>query len=186
MIPSKKDAPEGASKVFSEAGNAVIIYGSEGVGLTGSQKLAAACGELLMQTGHFGRANNGLMAAWRSGNTQGAWDMGFRPTEDLHTLRAKLSKAGLLFIAGADPAGDDPDLARAVDLAAFVIVQELFLTETAKRADIVFPAQAFTEREGTYTNGERRVQRFYQAVPAPEGTRADYFHRCPDRPACRG
>jgi NADH-quinone oxidoreductase subunit G len=171
LIPSKKGAPEGASKVFSEAANAVIIYGSEGVGLTGSQKLAAACAELLMQTGHFGRANNGLMAAWRSGNTQGAWDMGFRPSED---LRGKLSKAGLLFIAGADPAGDDPDLARAVDLASFVIVQELFLTETAKRADIIFPAQAFTEREGTYTNGERRVQRFYQAVPAPEGTRADF------------
>lgn len=174
LIPSKKDAPEGAAKVFSEAANAVVIYGSEGVGMVGSQKLAAACAELLMQTGHFGRANNGLMAAWRSGNTQGAWDMGFRPSEDLHTLRAKLSKAGLLFIAGADPAGDDPDLARAVDLASFVIVQELFLTETAKRADIVFPAQAFAEREGTYTNGERRVQRFYQAVTAPEGTRADF------------
>ncbi len=171
LLPNKKAAPEGPAKVFAEAANAVIIYGSEGTGLIGSQKLAAACAELLLQTGHVGKANNGLMAAWRSGNTQGAWDMGFRPSED---LGAKLSKAGLLFIAGADPAGDDPDLARAVDLASFVIVQELFLTETAKRADIVFPAQAFAEREGTYTNGERRVQRFYQAIPPQAGPRPDF------------
>jgi NADH-quinone oxidoreductase subunit G len=171
LIPSKKVAPEGIAKLFAEASNAVIIYGSEGLGLGGSQKLAAACAELLLQTGHFGRPNNGLMAAWRSGNTQGAWDMGFRPSQD---LSGKLAKAGLVFIAGADPAGDDPDLARAVDLAAYVIVQDIALTETAKRADIVFPAQAFAEREGTYTNGERRVQRFYQAIPPLEGTRIDY------------
>jgi NADH-quinone oxidoreductase subunit G len=171
LLPNKKAAPEGLAKVFAEAANAVVIFGSEGVGLQGSQKLAAACAELLLQTGHVGKANNGLMAAWRSGNTQGAWDMGFRPSLN---LREKLSKAGLLFIAGSDPAGDDPDLARAVDLASYVIVQELFLTETAKRADIVFPAQAFAEREGTYTNGERRVQRFFQAIPPLEGPRPDY------------
>jgi len=149
----------------------VILYGSEGIGLGGSQKLVAACAELLLQTGHYARPNNGLMAAWRSGNTQGAWDMGFRPSQD---LSGKLAKAGLVFIAGSDPAGDDPELARAVDLAAFVIVQDIALTETAKRADIVFPAQAFAEREGTYTNGERRVQRFYQAISPLEGTRPDY------------
>lgn len=171
LIPSKKVAPEGIAKLFAEASNAVILYGSEGLGLGGSQKLAAACAELLLQTGHFARPNNGLMAAWRSGNTQGAWDMGFRPSQN---LSQKLAKAGLVFIAGADPAGDDPDLARAVDLAAYVIVQDIALTETAKRADIVFPAQAFAEREGTYTNGERRVQRFYQAIPPLEGTRIDY------------
>jgi NADH-quinone oxidoreductase subunit G len=41
----------------------------------------------------------------------------------------------------------------------------LFLTETAKLANIVLPAQAYTEREGSFTSGERRVQRFYPAVP---------------------
>ena len=45
------------------------------------------------------------------------------------------------------------------------MVQELFLTDTARLADVVLPAQAFIEREGTLTNGERRVQRFYPAVP---------------------
>jgi len=54
-------------------------------------------------------------------------------------------------------------LTSAADLRrlGFVVVQELFLTETAKAADVVLPAAAWSEREGTYTNGERRVQRFY-------------------------
>jgi len=171
LLPGKKSEQPEATLAFSGAANALIIYGSEGLGLQGSQKLVSSCMELLIKTNHFGRANNGLMAAWRNGNVQGAWDMGFRPALD---LKSKMAQAGLLFIAGADPAGDDPELARAVDLAAFVIVQELFLTETAKRADIVFPAQAFAEREGTFTSGDRRLQRFYQAVPPLEGTRADF------------
>jgi NADH-quinone oxidoreductase subunit G len=54
------------------------------------------------------------------------------------------------------------------------VVQDLFLTETAELADIVLPAQAHTEREGTFTSGERRVQRFYQ-VTRPQGeTKADF------------
>ncbi|MBA4380568.1 MAG: hypothetical protein C0393_07845, partial [Anaerolinea sp.] len=52
--------------------------------------------------------------------------------------------------------------------------QELFLTETAKIADVVLPAQAYTEREGTFTSGERRVQRFYPALPSRGETKADF------------
>jgi NADH-quinone oxidoreductase subunit G len=57
---------------------------------------------------------------------------------------------------------------------AFVIVQELFMTETAKRADVVLPALSFAERDGTYTNAERRVQRFYAALPVKGDARADW------------
>jgi NADH-quinone oxidoreductase subunit G len=57
---------------------------------------------------------------------------------------------------------------------AFVIVQELFLTETAKRADVVLPAVSFAERDGTYTNAERRVQRFYAALPVAVDARPDW------------
>jgi NADH-quinone oxidoreductase subunit G len=55
-----------------------------------------------------------------------------------------------------------------------VIVQDLLENATTEAADVVLPAQAFSEREGTYTSGERRVQRFYQAVPPPEETRPDF------------
>jgi NADH-quinone oxidoreductase subunit G len=160
-----------AAEALSQADNAVILYGSEGLGLAGSTSLAHACARLLEQTNHTGRPNNGLIAVWPEGNTQGAWDMGFRPAED---LAARLRGALVAYIAGADPAGDDPSLAQALELAAFVIVQDLFLTETAKLADVVLPAAPFTEREGCYTSGERRVQRFMPAVPARPGPRADF------------
>ena len=74
----------------------------------------------------------------------------------------------------ADPAGDDPKLAEALKAAKTVIVQDILETATTELAEIVLPAAAYTEREGTYTSAERRVQRFYPAVPAHPGTKADF------------
>jgi len=152
-----------AARAFAQAENGVVIYGSEGLGLTGSRALAQACANLLIATSHIGRPNNGLLAVWAAANTQGAWDMGLRPLADLPSA---ISAGKAVYIAGADPAGDDPALQQALEEAAFVVVQELFLTETARLADVVLPAMAFTERDGSYTSGERRVQRYYPAVPA--------------------
>jgi len=151
---------QAAAQAFANAENSVILYGSEGIGLPGSQALAQACANLLISTNHTGRTNNGVLAVWSRPNEQGAWDLGFQPRNNLkQTLRA----AKALYVVAADPAGDDPALAETSD---FLVVQDLFLTDTAKLADVVLPAQAFTEREGSYTSGERRVQRFYPAVPA--------------------
>jgi NADH-quinone oxidoreductase subunit G len=79
-----------------------------------------------------------------------------------------------VYVAAADPAGDVPALAEALNAAKFVIVQDILPTATTALADLVLPAQAFTEREGTYTSAERRVQRFHPAVPARPGTAADF------------
>jgi NADH-quinone oxidoreductase subunit G len=79
-----------------------------------------------------------------------------------------------VYIAGADPAGDDPALEKALKDAKFVVVQELFQTKTADLADVVLPARAYSERDGSFTSGERRVQRFYPAVPPLGETKADY------------
>ncbi|HTX79151.1 MAG TPA: molybdopterin-dependent oxidoreductase, partial [Longilinea sp.] len=171
FVPGHKSAYPEVAEAFTQAENAIIFYGSEGLGLEGSRALSAACAELLVRTNHAGHVNNGLVAVWPDGNTQGAWDMGFRPAADLDE---KLAKAGLVLIAGADPVAQDPHLAESLKKAGFVAVQEMFLTKTAQLADVVFPVQAFTEREGTLTSGERRVQRFYPAVPPLEGTRPDY------------
>ncbi|MBN2500337.1 MAG: NADH-quinone oxidoreductase subunit NuoG [Anaerolineales bacterium] len=159
-----------AAKAFAEAENAVVLFGSEGIGLEASEILAQSCANLLVATGHIGRPNNGLLAVWDKGNAQGAWDMGFRPSP---TLAADLA-AEVVYVAGADPAGDDTDLEKALRKANFIVVQDLFLTETAKLADVILPAQAFTEREGTYTNAERRVQRFYSSIPAISGPKPDF------------
>ncbi len=165
-------AQEEAARAFAEAENAIVIYGQEGLGLEGSRDLAQACANLLFLTGHTGSPKNGLLAAWQRVNDQGAWDMGFAPADDLQTVFAQARAA---YIVAADPVGDQPLLAEALEHTAFVVVQELFLTETAKRADVVLPAQAYVERDGTYTSAERRVQRFYPAVPPiAEGVRPDF------------
>ncbi|MBC8505913.1 MAG: NADH-quinone oxidoreductase subunit NuoG [Anaerolineales bacterium] len=152
---------------ISDAENALVFYGSEGIGLETSQALANACANLLAKTNHVGKPNNGLVAVWPRANTQGAWDMGYRPGADL-------AKAKVLYIAGSDPVGDDPSVAEVITKAEFVVVQELFLTKTAELADVVLPVQAQTEREGTFTSGERRVQRFYPVVLPKGETRPDF------------
>jgi NADH-quinone oxidoreductase subunit G len=160
-----------AAQDFAQADNAIIFFGSEGTSLESGQHLAQACANLLIITDHIGKANNGLIGVWERANTQGAWDMGFQPDEDLEgTLRS--SKA--LYVVASDPAGDDPALVEALESVEFLVVQELFLTDTAKLADVVLPAQAFIEREGSLTNGERRVQRFYSAVPKIGQTLPDF------------
>jgi NADH-quinone oxidoreductase subunit G len=160
-----------AGKAFAEAEDALVFYGSHGLGLQQSTYLARAAAELLVKTGHTGKANNGLVPVWPRANSQGAWELGFRPALD---LAAKLRQAKVAYVAAADPAGDDPALAAALDEAEFIIVQELFLSETAMRADVVFPAAAYTEREGTFTSGERRVQRYYPAAKPRGSVRPDF------------
>jgi len=145
-----------------------VLFGSEGTSLAASQALAQACANLLIATGHIGRPNNGLLGVWSRANEQGAWDMGFRPQPD---LQQAMKTARALYILAADPAGDDPLLA---ETGEFLVVQDLFLTDTARLADVVLPVQAYTEREGSYTTGERRVQRFYPGLPEPAGMKADF------------
>jgi NADH-quinone oxidoreductase subunit G len=160
-----------AVEAFAKAENAIVFYGSEGIGLETSQRLSQVCAELLFKTKHVGRPNNGLIAAWHVGNVQGAWDMGFSP--DLELVNS-IKKAGVAYLVGVDPAGDHPNYERALETADFVVVQDLFLSESAKLAHVVFPAQTYTEREGTFTSGERRLQRFYSAVVPLAGPLPDF------------
>lgn len=151
-----------AASAFRDAQDAVVLYGSEGMDLLETSDLAKACAHLLISTGHVGRPNNGLLGVWPRANDQGAWEIGLRPRQDL--LNA-LQAASVLYIAASDPVGDDPAFHSAFGKGKFVVVQDLFLTPTARLADVVLPAQAWTEREGSYTSAERRVQRFYPALP---------------------
>jgi NADH-quinone oxidoreductase subunit G len=158
------------AEAFAKAENAIVMFGSDGLGLEGSSNLAAACADLLVKTGHTGKPNNGLIGVWQKANDQGAWEMGFRPEPDL----AGMLKGKTVYIVGADPAGDNPTLEKALKNADFVVVQELFQTKTADLANVVLPAHPYTERGGTITSGERRVQRYYPAIPPLGKTKADY------------
>jgi formate dehydrogenase major subunit len=82
-----------------------------------------------------------------------------------------------LYIFGEDPAVADPNIAHVqsgLEKCDFVVVQDLFLTETAKYADVVLPGASFAEKDGTFTNTERRVQRIRKAVNPPGEARPDW------------
>jgi len=172
-------------EAIKSAKNLVVFYGADGLGLNGTSALAEACAELVKNrasTTGFDALNpplstGGLVGVWSTPNQQGALEMGFAPCPDL----ASELKDKTVYILAADPAGDDPQLAEALKAAKTVIVQDILATETTKLAEacpegrgIILPAAAYTEREGTFTSGERRVQRYYPAVPARPGTKADF------------
>lgn len=184
-----RDAILAAADVLVKANNLVVFYGAEGLTFSETDILARLLANLLLiENGEsrVGRVNNGLVAVWPHGNTQGAWDMGIRP--DLGPGYALLDEPGLdaaailsgvvdgrlkaLFVLGSDPVGDG--LIGGRGELEFLVVQELFMTKTAEMADVVLPAQSWAEREGTYTNGERRVQRFYPAIRPLGESRADW------------
>ncbi|MGD0821365.1 MAG: formate dehydrogenase subunit alpha [Desulfomonilia bacterium] len=82
-----------------------------------------------------------------------------------------------LYIMGENPLMSDPDTAHiehSLSNLDFLVVQDIFLTETAALADVILPAASFAEKEGTYTNTERRVQLSRKAVSPPGQARADW------------
>ncbi|MFN2224213.1 MAG: NADH-quinone oxidoreductase subunit NuoG [Candidatus Promineifilaceae bacterium] len=185
---------QAAADALIEANNLVIFYGGEGLDYAETDALARMLANLLLlkrEDGnqgqpHAGRVNNGLIAVWPHGNTQGAWDMGVvphlgpgyqrleSPGRDAAQILAAAAEGQLkaLYVAGADPVGDGQLADR--DQLEFLVVQELFMTETAEMADVVLPAQSWAEREGSFTSGERRVQRFYPAIQPLGECRADW------------
>jgi len=85
------------------------------------------------------------------------------------------------YIMGENPLVSDPDLAHAkagFDNLDFIVVQDMFLTETAQLADVVLPARCFAEKDGTFSNTERKVQRVREAVTPPGEAKYDWEITC--------
>ena len=83
-----------------------------------------------------------------------------------------------MYVMGENPAMSDPDLHHAREALAHLehlVVQDLFLTETAKYADVVLPASAWPEKDGTVTNTNRQVQIGRVALPMPGDARQDWW-----------
>jgi predicted molibdopterin-dependent oxidoreductase YjgC len=82
-----------------------------------------------------------------------------------------------LYIMGENPALSDPNLnhtRHALEKCEFLVVQDIFMTETAEFADVVLPGASFAEKDGTFTNTERRVSRVRQALTLPGQARQDW------------
>ncbi len=163
-----------AGQLIKEAKDLIVMFGDErpypimvkGEYTSAGRAFAQACANLVIATDHFGRPNNGLLPLWLHNNTQGVYDM-------LAANGAQWTNADglkVLYVVGSDPIGEAHNLPK----CDFTIVQELFLTATAQQADIVLPALSFAERDGTFTNAERRVQRYYKALPSMGQAKADW------------
>jgi predicted molibdopterin-dependent oxidoreductase YjgC len=90
-------------------------------------------------------------------------------------------KVKAMWIVGENVAMSDPDshhVVEALERLDFLVVSELFMTETAQLADVVLPAVSFAEKDGTFTNTERRVQRVRKAIEPIGEARADWEIVC--------
>jgi NADH-quinone oxidoreductase chain G len=191
------DDMKAAAALLAGAKTPLFIYGPEAARGERGRATAVALHNLALLLGHADRV--GYVGA--DGNSQGARDVGLLPgvLPGGQPLSEAAARKALGQIWGAEPPtepgltytemvaggvralyvmGDNPAAlpaaAEALRKLDFLVVQDLFLTETAQLADVVLPAVSFAEADSSYTNLERRVQRAPQGIqPAGEG-RADW------------
>jgi formate dehydrogenase major subunit len=109
------------------------------------------------------------------------WKTDLNPNSGL-TIPEMIDESGknikFLYIMGENPMVSDPDVRhveKALKSLDFLVVQDIFLTETAELADVVLPASCWAEKEGTFTNTERRVQLIRRAINPPGDALEDWI-----------
>lgn len=102
--------------------------------------------------------------------------VGLTLPEVINALENK--KVRMLYVFGENPAVSDPDtnhVKHALKECEFLVVQDIFLNETSEYADVVLPASSFAEKDGTFTNTERRVQRVRKAIKPVGDSKPDWM-----------
>ena len=177
------DALRTVAHALVDAKAASILYDEMATREPGGETLAGDVMALALQTDQYGRPGAGAGPLFEDANSLGARDMGLLPDTLPGYLPAP--QAGLaydamlaggvkaLYVLGANPARHVADSA-ALEHVEFLIVQDLFLTETAQRADVVLPAVSYAEKDGSFTNTERCVQAVRRAMIPLPGARADW------------
>jgi predicted molibdopterin-dependent oxidoreductase YjgC len=128
----------------------------------------------------MGKESCGILVLLEKCNTQGAIDMGLSSYIDEGGKKALLQKAlegklKGLYLIGKNPLVSSPAFGRQVlEKIPLIIVQDLFMTETAEMAHVVLPACSFVEKGGTFTNLERRVQRLNPLRPPLYQSKSDF------------
>ena len=173
----------GTEGVMSMSNMALLVgkLGREGCGvnpLRGQNNVQGACDMGALPgdfPGYQKVANPDVIAKFEK-----AWGKKLNPNPGLHATdvwpAAIRGEVKGLYIFGEDPIATDPDTAhiiKALESLDFVVMNELFMTETAQYADVILPGVSYAEKEGTFTNTERRVQRVRKAVTIPGEARLD-------------
>jgi len=114
-----------------------------------------------------------------------AWGVSLNPSPGLTLTEmfeaAHKGQIKAIYLIGENPILSDPDanhIKESLEALEFLVVQDIFLSETAQLADLVLPSVSFAEKEGTFTNTERRVQRVRKAIEPVGNSRADWLITC--------
>jgi predicted molibdopterin-dependent oxidoreductase YjgC len=164
--------------------------------------------DLALLTGNMGKPSTGVNSMRGQISGEGTGDMGclavfypgfkrvneesakfFEEAWGVKNLPAKpgllyidmLYKCPYLYIVGTDPMMCVPDvnnLKKTLEQAKFLVVQDIFLSEIGKLADVVLPAATWVEREGTHTYVDRRVQKINKAIDPPGEAKPDWWIIC--------
>mgnify|MGYP001333946639 CR=1 FL=1 len=166
---------------YAKAEKALIIM-PIGLAYPGhNAELAQAVANLAILTGKYGKEGCGLLVLGEKNNSQGAADLGIHPSAGGMDAAAILNgctsgSVKILYVAGENPVISYPDrvkVSKALEAVPFLIVQDMFLTETAAMADVVLPVKSFAEKCGTFTSAGRAVQRINKAIKAVGQSRSD-------------
>ena len=116
---------------------------------------------------------------------ENAWNVALDEHSGLTVVEAfnaaRKGEVKAMYIMGENPMLSDPDIKHVEEGLKnlnFLVVQDIFLTETAKYADVILPACCFAEKDGTFTNTARRVQRVHKAIEPPGLSRPDWQIIC--------
>jgi formate dehydrogenase alpha subunit len=116
---------------------------------------------------------------------EAAWGIKLNPDPGIKLVEmmpaAYEGKLKAIYLMGENPVLTDPDgkhIRASLANLDFFVVQDIFMTETAELADVVLPAASFAEKDGTFTNTERRVQRIRKAIEPIGNSRPDWWITC--------
>ncbi len=164
-----------AAKAFSEAPKGIVLVGQGVLRSPGAFETTLNVLDLLLLTGKLDQEESGLGVLTEENNEQGAFEMGVVPEhipgpglrlpEMVEAARDGRVKA--MYIVGENPIESLPPSVKvrdAFDKLDLLICHELFMTETAQCADIVFPACSYAEKDGTFTNSEGIGQKVRRAL----------------------
>jgi NADH-quinone oxidoreductase chain G len=170
------------ASAYATAEKALIIFPTGQAYPGHDAELATALANLALMAGKLGKDGSGVLCLSEKNNSQGAADMGFHAAGgglDAGRILDGCAAGSIrtLLVAGENPLVSYPDHARvkaALDKTEFLVVSDLFLTETAAMANVVLPACSYAEKEGTFTATDRRVQHIRPAIRKVGQSRSDF------------
>ncbi len=202
------EALQQATRAFAQAASGCILYNAGIAQHTVGIANITALADLAMLTGNYGRPGTGVNPLRGHVNGEGFGDMGplpvfypgFKrvdeatarlfegywgvkglPSEPGMTYMDMVEHCDILYVVGANPMVSAPDTNRVEKMLGrkqLLVVQDIFMSETAEIADVVLPAASWVEKDGTTTGVDRRVQRIGKAIDPPGEAKPDWEILC--------